>query len=574
MNFLHKILALATLVVALIMAMLVVANLDSIRVLGWNLGNHISLFVERLLQLTLYCVGGAGVLGALGGITWIGVAIARRRNENLRQRDGSYPLQRVRIGQATVIIDPNKTVAPALVVSPQGIVEIFTAAPQLHLSHAIERARVAQMQALAPGDAAIASRYGSQFRPAGRALSPRMLGEGRQTEHLPLATAATPDAPDDSPTPAPAQRLYLSQVLERATPTQLIAGQDDATGDLAIFDPTQAIHAGIVGATGTGKTTSAGYTLVAQALRTGYHVVIIDPKGGADWSAWRNHAEWHASDAEVFPAQLDMLWNEHSRRVAQGGQHQPVLVLIEEYGDLIAQLRRLDRQRAAAADAMLDRLMRLSRASRIHLLLIDQYPEHWSQQVIANTKWLAAFRLGPNQGAKIGQYRADRLPDRGRFLVRGREYDAWFAAAHLDKLLERTPASAAPRVIEGEFTVRSQAPEGGATSGEQATNAPTNASMNASMNAVPATAAEWYDWVIGSYLPSHPELLQVDAEGRGVGVSSLARAMAQLARGDASQYAAFKGIASEVAKRLRAELRLPTGDRIGTDISRTEAAQL
>lgn len=567
MNFLHKILALATLVVALIMAMLVAANLDSIRVLGWNLGNHVSLFVERLLLLTLYCVGGAGVLGGLGGLTLIGVAIARRRNENLRQRDGSYPLQRVRIGRATVLIDPNKMLAPAMVVSQAGIAEIFTADAQTHLQHAIARTRVGVAQALMPGDNAIASRYGSQFRPAGRSLSPRMLGEGRQTEHLPLPLPAASALPEDAPAAAPVQRLYLSQVLERATPMQLIVGQDDATGDLAIFDPTQSIHAGIVGATGTGKTTSAGYTLVAQALRTGYHVVILDPKGGSDWSAWRNHAEWHASDAEVFPAQIDALWNEHSRRITHGGQHQPVLVLIEEYGDLIAQLRRLDRQRAAAADAMLDRLMRLSRASRIHLLLIDQYPEHWSQQVIANTKWLAAFRLGPNQGAKIGQYRADRLPDRGRFLVRGREYDAWFAAAHLDKLLERTPASAAPRVIDGEFTVRSQASEGGATSGEQATNAP----MNASMNAVPATAAEWYDWVLGSYLPAHPELLQVDAEGRGVGVSSLARAMAQLARGDASQYAAFKGVASEVAKRLRAELRLPTGDRIGTDISRTEA---
>lgn len=567
MNFLHKILALATLVVALIMAMLVAANLDSIRVIGW----HFERFVAESLALALRCMIGAALLAALGVLVVLALQIARRRNENLRQRDGSYPLQRVRIGRATVLIDPNKMLAPAMVVSQAGIAEIFTADAQTHLQHAIARTRVGVAQALMPGDNAIASRYGSQFRPAGRSLSPRMLGEGRQTEHLPLPLPAASALPEDAPAAAPVQRLYLSQVLERATPMQLIVGQDDATGDLAIFDPTQSIHAGIVGATGTGKTTSAGYTLVAQALRTGYHVVILDPKGGSDWSAWRNHAEWHASDAEVFPAQIDALWNEHSRRITHGGQHQPVLVLIEEYGDLIAQLRRLDRQRAAAADAMLDRLMRLSRASRIHLLLIDQYPEHWSQQVIANTKWLAAFRLGPNQGAKIGQYRADRLPDRGRFLVRGREYDAWFAAAHLDKLLERTPASAAPRVIDGEFTVRSQASEGGATSGEQATNAPMNASMNASMNAVPATAAEWYDWVLGSYLPAHPELLQVDAEGRGVGVSSLARAMAQLARGDASQYAAFKGVASEVAKRLRAELRLPTGDRIGTDISRTEA---
>lgn len=52
MNFLHKILALATLVVALIMAMLVAANLESIRAIGW----HVERFVADLLTITLYCV--------------------------------------------------------------------------------------------------------------------------------------------------------------------------------------------------------------------------------------------------------------------------------------------------------------------------------------------------------------------------------------------------------------------------------------------------------------------------------------------------------------------------------------
>lgn len=87
------------------------------------------------------------------------------------------------------------------------------------------------------------------------------------------------------------------------------------------------------------------------------------------------------------------------------------------------------------------------------------------------------------------------------------------------------------------------------------------------------TTPEWYEWTLASYLPTHPELLQVDAQGRGVGVTALARAMAELARGDVAQVDAFKGVASEVAKRLRNELRLPGGERLGMDISHTEAPQ-
>lgn len=300
-------------------------------------------FVGEMLRLALYCTVSLLVLSVLAGLTLIWAWISKRRNEDLRQRDGSYPLQRVRIGNATVLIDVNKTLAPALVVSPSGIAEVFTATPEVHLQHAIARSRVSVAQALAPGDNAISSRFGSQFRWPGSRSADRHLIDGKTPPLPQLAPPATPEAPAvEAPS---VQRLYLRQVLERATPNQLIVGQDNDTGDLAIFDPTQSIHAGIVGATGTGKTTSAGYTLVAQALRTGYHVVILDPKGGSDWSAWRNHAEWHASDAEVFPAQIDALWNEHSRRITHGGQHHPVLVLIEEYGDLIAQLRRLDRHR-------------------------------------------------------------------------------------------------------------------------------------------------------------------------------------------------------------------------------------
>lgn len=51
-------------------------------------------------------------------------------------------------------------------------------------------------------------------------------------------------------------------------------------------------------------------------------------------------------------------------------------------------------------------------------------------------------------------------------------------------------------------------------------------------------------------------------------MSALARAMAQHARGDASQYAAYKGVASGVARRVRESVRLSNGDRFGVNVAR------
>lgn len=590
MSIVDRILALATVALFLMIGAVLLLNRDSTA----RMVQHTERFVADALRLAQICLGGLLVFAGLAGLVVLWALISKRRSENMRQRDGSFPLQRVKVSGGWIYVDPNKIVAPAIAVSGRGVAEIFTADPDIHLRHAIERAKVSAMQALAPGDAAISDQHGAMYRPGAvfnNAVGKHLAGAyERPPRQLPAPRIIGDEepAPEAAPAPPAAPRLTLSQVLGRATPTALLAGQDDA-GDLAIFDPRSAVHAGVVGSTGTGKTSYVGYTLVAQALRTGYHVVLIDPKGGADWQPWARHAEWHASDPAVFPGQVDALWAEHERRAAllqQSGARtvddigvSHTLVVVEEYGDLIAQLRRGDRKRADATDNTLDRLMRLSRATGIHLLMIDQYPEEWSNQVLAGCRYLVVFKLGPNQGQKVGEYKADRLPDVGRFSVRGRQYNAWFAAPHLDKLLAATPPSQAPRVIDGQFTVRSQprsqGGEGGATSGEHPMNGAVNAPMNAptteprpsgSANA-PTTVDGWYEWTLAEYLPSHPELLQVDAQGRGVGVRALAAAMAAHGRGDASQYEAMKGAASEVAKRLRAAVSLPGGERLGTDIS-------
>ena len=62
---------------------------------------------------------------------------------------------------------------------------------------------------------------------------------------------------------------------------------------------------------------------------------------------------------------------------------------------------------------------------------------------------------------------------------------------------------------------------------------------------------KWYRWTIDNYLPTHPELLQTDDRGRGMGVKALAETMAAE---NGKGMDAMKGTASEVAKRLRADV--------------------
>lgn len=555
MNFLHKILALATLVVALIMAMLVAANLDSIRVIGW----HFERFVAESLALALRCMIGAALLAALSVLVVLALQIVRRRNENLRQRDGSFPLQRIRVGAATVIIDPNKTVAPALVVSPGGIAEIFTAAPQLHLSHAVERARVAQMQALAPGDAAISTRYGSMYEPRAlmNAATGKLLSGGWSAKPMQDIPDEWNEPDDAKPVAAP---LTLADAVQQAGRERLLIGQSDA-GHFAIYNPALHGHAAIVGSTGTGKTTGAAFTAALSALAAGYQLLILDPESGADWSVFQSHATVHESDRSVFGEQIAALTQEYARRGDGAQNAMPLLIIIEEYGDLIRQLRSIRRRDAENVDVQLDLLLRRGRKRGVHLLLVDQYPEHWSQQVIAGVKFRAVFQLGPNQGARMEEYHASKLPGRGVFLHDGERYNAWHAQPQVRQLLA-TISPPPPFVLDA--VRRSSSGEGTADNAnerscerrdEHSTNAPTLADDD--------DASRWQP-LIDAWFAEHPAALS----GPAVGISDIARRMALAATGDAANYERYKSTAHQLYHEFRRSVRLPSGDKLGADVSR------
>ena len=513
MSFIKVIILIA---VAVFIAIATYGNLDGVQAAGSEFAG----FVLLAMQLCL----GTGVFA----VAVVGVWCLRRSNhEQNRQRDGAFAPRdywlepwtvrlfnpfRGRINRKATV-DINMMLSPGFIVADGTILQIEPAGGwdrQLDYAKHIEKTR--RIQAAVVGDGVRSlpwSNIGERSGGVANAATGRMLTGYYDPRERPLPSTRQIEmepkvAPNDPP-----RLLTYKAAIESATPERWIAGQNN-TGALAIFDPIRYIHAGVIGSTGTGKTTSIGYSLVAQALRTGYHPIIFDPKGGADWSPWANHAEWHETDATVFPDQVAALWAEHERRVSllrEAGastiadlpdEVRPVRLLpvLEEYGDLISQLRRCDRKVADATDNTLDRLLRLSRATGIHLLLIDQYPEQWHPQVVAGVRWLAVFKLGPNQGNKVQEHSVGRpdFPDRGVFVWRKEQYDAWNARPVLRQLQAMTPASRFPRVIDGVCSVLTEQPNGETicmSSGQP--NTPPNAMPNG-LTERPADKRELIFW--------------------------------------------------------------------------------
>ena len=565
MDTINRLLTFAVLALIAIVLALFLLNVDSARAVGLA----VERFTVEALDLALLCLRGSLVAGAIVGAWILAMRTWRRRNEHLRQRDGSYALQRVRVGQATVLVDPNKFIGNAVAIGPQGLVEFMPAGVDAHLRHAIERARVSGMQALAPGDEAIASKYGSMFSPRGifNAATGKHLAGGWDR---PDRTLPTP--PDIDEPAAPARLLTLDDAVRSAAPDRLLAGQNDA-GELAIFNPQLHGHGAIVGSTGTGKTTSAAFTVAAAALASGYGLVILDPEGGADWAAFGQHADLHEADRETFPGQVDAIVEEYMRRGEQPAGR-PLLIVIEEYGDLIRQLRTAKRADADHVDSALDLLLRRGRKRGMHLLLVDQYPEHWSQQVIAGTKFRAVFRLGPNQGAKMEEYHAAKLPDRGAFLHNGAQYESWHAQPALRRLLATVPAAPAPSIIDGTCTVRSErsvAGEWGATSGANAPNERPNApTPNADLGPTDLQELVW------QWRARHPDGSQAEMRRqlgeRGVDISKgYAHELWHRWPGPTAPPPGVIDLSTAAGREWLAANAgaawLPGGDKLGTDIS-------
>lgn len=452
-----------------LVGLMVIIYFDNRQVIGQATHRAADAAVDWLI-VVLWTVLVVGVV-AVFGLLYLAY-LRGPHNERNRMRDGSHELQRHRIRRAwwdvfgwftgvTVIIDPNLMESAVAYIGNDGYIE----GPAIREPVRIEVQRTRHIGAMYPGDGVLGTSRVPVMQP-----KPASMKSIAATPAKP-STSAMPQLPGPvTPVTPDAPRYDLLDALTKSTADRWIVGQS-IDGKLAAFNPRAHAHVGVIGATGTGKTTSVGFALALQALSQRYHVVILDPPGGEDWSRFGRHAEYHETDSATFPAHVDALYRLFEQRT-DGANVQPVFAVVEEYGDMIRHLRKANRADADAVDVMLDTLLSRGRKRGVHLCFIDQYPEYWSQQVIGGTKFRAVFQLGPNQGAKVEEYKAAQLPDVGAFLVRGDEYRSWDAKAEAADLLSVVPVRKGPHIIDGTATVVRSfgAPVGGgSTSGSEPT---------------------------------------------------------------------------------------------------------
>ena len=392
------------------------------------------------------------ILAYIGFIRW-----QNERHQQYRVIDGSFPLQRHKLPTGDwIVVDPNKVPGAAYVIGPSvGYREVESsvgAQVQMVIDQAVQQTR--SLAAVAVGDHAF-------VRTKGMIAQPKLPSS--ITKMMPKPAKREPDlpalpAPADDPTP-PVARIDATTALAQSTGSRWILGQADDGATLA-FEPARHFSLGILGSTGTGKTSSIGFAAALAALRAGWHVAVINPDGnrrppdgGPGWYMLESHIELHDTDPMTFPSQVETVYNFFERRATLANPR-PVLVIFEEYGDINRHLRKRSKADADAVDVMLDTILTRGRKHSVHTAFIDQYPEHWSNAVLGGTKLKTVFQLGPGQGSKVEEYKAGQLPPMGRFLTRGVEYASFDTSVAVPALLRQLPTpDKARRIINGSATV-------------------------------------------------------------------------------------------------------------------------
>lgn len=405
-------------------------------------------------------------------IILVAVLCNRRERRDRTFRDGALPIirRRARIWRRDqpwpmalwilfkgdeIFINPNLKVGDFRVTA---LGEVFEQTPAAGWDRAYAFAGLVQqthnLQAVYPGDSARENMFGRD------SLMPKMPA-ARTLSHK-VDQLALPDPDEIDADYKPVEPLRLTDALSQSTPQRWLLGQDD-TGQTVAFDPATQQNLGIVGATGTGKTTGSGFHALLLALKFGWHPVILDPKGGTDLNRFDVHCEWNATDADIFGDQMALIRREHDRRAAILRDHQApnidalrtkelphILVFCEEYGDMWEQIAATKKQKEIARiDHDIDSMMRMSRMTGVHFCFVDQFPEKWSQQVFSATKMRLVYQVAPGQDSYLREYKADTLPDRGAFMYRRQIWQPWHVEPELRRLLFDAPMSGYPRLIDG-----------------------------------------------------------------------------------------------------------------------------
>ena len=534
------------------------------------------------------CVGTAALI-VVAIVAWV---FLRQRHEANRQRDGAFPLREYHLEPWTrrllnmltgkpsprVVLDMNAAMTHGAMIY-QGV---HLAEPpagwdrQLAYMSDIERTR--RVQAAIAGDAVLGNPLVSLPRGIGgvaNAATGRMLAGAYDKAIKPQSFV------DANPEPAriAPPELTGTNAIEQSRPTSIVMGQTD-DGDLVRWNMTQTPHLRFHGMTqGSGKT-NAIQTVAAGALATGAHVVVCDRVQFKDWGDFDGRAEFvdtsnpqQLADAcarlyNIYLGRTQMLRQAGAKNAAQHGGIQRIVVVISEFGAQMADARAEGIGREV--EYPLTQLARLAGSAGIHLVAEDQAVEQWPRPLIANMSPVIG-KMPDHAGQACGYH--GRGGGTGAF----QSYTFWYegvmlSTPHMEPALPSimtqirppqalvmlTPAAEIP----GEDGVSQSVPAGvfsGVSQGVSPEVAPPPPPAGNTGNNDPN---KWDEFIL-EYMAKHPELWQTPPRG----VRELARAMSRHDTGNEASEDSYVGIASKTTKRFREEAYLPSGAKLGTDIT-------
>jgi ABC-type oligopeptide transport system ATPase subunit len=243
------------------------------------------------------------------------------------------------------------------------------------------------------------------------------------------------------------KQLSLLEAIKQSTADGWILGQNETS--YCHINIKDLVHLGLIGKTGSGKTASTALLLMIHALKNGFNVISLDGKSGVDWTRYNSYIEAYSTDYTTFPNQIEQIVSLHDRRMqliknadVSNIDELPskiphVLVICEEYGNVCQALQAADKSSFNTTISKMSNLMRVSRSTGIHFLLIDQLPNHWDKTIKANLGGIIGYRIKGQLANGFGMYKLGELKPVGQFCYDEGVYDAWFTKAEIGDLLKR-----------------------------------------------------------------------------------------------------------------------------------------
>lgn len=553
---------------------------------------------DMLAFITRACLGTV-LLVAVSSVVWV---FLRQRYERDRQRDGAFPLREYHLeplpkraikalfGKPSpkVILDVNAMMTHGAMIF-QGI--HLAEAPagwdrQLAYMSDIERTR--RVQAAIAGDAVLGNPFVNLQRGIGgvaNAATGRMLAGAYDKPIKPQSFVDVPS--EQEPARLPAPELTGTEAVEQSRPASIVMGQTD-DGALVRWNMTQTPHLRFHGMTqGSGKT-NAIQTVAAGALATGAHVVVCDRVQFKDWGDFDGRAEFvdtsnpqQLADAcarlyNIYLGRTHKLRQAGAKNIAQHGRMQRIVVVISEFGAQMASARADGVGREV--EYPLTQLARLAGSTGIHLIAEDQVTKGWPRELAGNMVPVIG-RMPAYAGQACG------YQGRGGGTDTFPSYTFWYEGVmlktpHMEPVLGDvladvpapkalvmlTPAAEIPGDVDGERSTVPSVPQG-QNGGEGAPFSTVLPLENAGTewNAGTPTVDEPGRWddVVAAWFAANPQALTGPAQG----ISDLARAMCRDNEGNDANYVAYKGRAHKLFHEFRNNVRLPGGDKLGTDIT-------